>query len=190
MLRRARPRWQDHLGHVFEEFARAHARRLVARGELAEDLVIGRWWATTRDPCEIDVLGLQGGRTALVGEARWQAAPLGEREVERLRRKSLRAPRPVDAPVCRSGAARVSPRRRGARACEASTRRRCSPPRVIRAPDQARRVCSNASSIGLRKREAERRRPKWPDPGSGPCLPPPPCLSRRDAVAKTMAREP
>jgi AAA+ ATPase superfamily predicted ATPase len=99
VLRRARPRWQEHLGHAFEDFARAHARRLVASGALPGDLVVGRWWATTGEPCEIDVLGLRGGRTALVGEARWQAAPLGQREIEQLRRKSARAPHPVDAPV-------------------------------------------------------------------------------------------
>ena len=58
------------LGQVFEDLARAHAQRFVARGDLPHDLVIGRWWATPGAPCEVDVLGLRGRRTALVGEAR------------------------------------------------------------------------------------------------------------------------
>jgi hypothetical protein len=99
VVRRARPRWQAHLGQVFEDLARAHAHRLVTRGDLPADLVVGRWWATTGESCEIDVLGLQGARAALLGEARWQAAPLGLRELEALRRKAARVPEPVDTPL-------------------------------------------------------------------------------------------
>lgn len=99
ILRRARPRWEDHLGWAFEDLARAHAARLVRRGKLPRDLVVGRWWATSGEPCEIDVLGLQGGRTALLGEAKWQADPLGMAELESLRRKTARTPRPLDMPV-------------------------------------------------------------------------------------------
>lgn len=99
VLRRARPRWQDHLGHVFEDVARAHARSLVERGELPDDLVVGRWWATTGEPCEVDVLGLQQHRAVLVGEARWQSAPLGVRDLEQLRRKAARVPHLVDEPI-------------------------------------------------------------------------------------------
>ena len=43
VLRRTEPLWQRHLGWVFEELARSHARRLVARGELPADLMVGRW---------------------------------------------------------------------------------------------------------------------------------------------------
>ncbi|MBI4265548.1 MAG: ATP-binding protein [Acidobacteria bacterium] len=99
VLRRARPRWQNHLGRLFEDVARAHARRLVARGDLPEDLVVGRWWATTGESSEVDVLGLQQHRAVLVGEARWQAAPLGVRELERLRRKAVRVPDLADEPI-------------------------------------------------------------------------------------------
>jgi AAA+ ATPase superfamily predicted ATPase len=99
VIRRKRPAWQRHLGAVFEEAARAHARRLVARAELPENLVIGRWWTTSGEPSEIDVLGLQGSRTVLLGEARWQGRPLGRRDLERLRRKAARAPSPVDEPL-------------------------------------------------------------------------------------------
>lgn len=99
VLSRRNPSWQRHLGAVFEDAARAHARRLVARGELPEDLVIDRWWASSGQPCEIDVLGLHGNRTALIGEARWQSRPLGVRELLELQRKATCAPRTIDRPV-------------------------------------------------------------------------------------------
>jgi hypothetical protein len=98
-LRRNAQRWQRHLGWVFEEAARAHAARLVARGDLPEDLVVGRWWATSGEPCEVDVLGLRGPRTALLGEARWQAKPLGRRELRELMAKTGRVPEPVEEPI-------------------------------------------------------------------------------------------
>lgn len=99
VMRRKRPEWQRHVGAVFEDAARAHARQLVARGKLPEDLVVGRWWAVRGEPLEVDVLGLRGSRTVLMGEARWQRDPLGRRDLERLRRKTARVPRPIDEPV-------------------------------------------------------------------------------------------
>jgi hypothetical protein len=102
VLRRVEPLWQRHLGAVFEQAARLHARRLVESGaipELPDDLVIGRWWATSGEPCEVDVLGLRGSRTHLLGEARWQQRPLDLRDLEALRRKVSRVPRAVDVPV-------------------------------------------------------------------------------------------
>jgi len=98
-LRRNAQRWQRHLGWVFEEAARAHAARLVARGDLPEDLVVGRWWATSGEPCEVDVLGLRGPRTALLGEARWRAKPLGRWELRELMAKTGRVPEPVEEPI-------------------------------------------------------------------------------------------
>jgi AAA+ ATPase superfamily predicted ATPase len=99
VLRRVRPRWQAHLGEVFEDTARWHARELVRRGRWPAGLVVGRWWAVSGEPCEVDVLGLEGGRTTLLGEARWQAAPLGLSELEALRRKAARTPAPVGSPI-------------------------------------------------------------------------------------------
>jgi hypothetical protein len=99
---RVEPLWQRHVGAVFEDAARQHAQLLVSQGALPhvpEDVVIGRWWATTGEPCEVDVLGLQGARTILLGEARWQQRPLDTRDLEVLRRKVTRVPRPVDQPV-------------------------------------------------------------------------------------------
>ena len=45
------------------------------------------------------MLGLRGSRTALLGEARWQSAPLGRRDLETLRRKVPFVPNPVDEPM-------------------------------------------------------------------------------------------
>jgi AAA+ ATPase superfamily predicted ATPase len=95
VLQRNETRWQQHLGWVFEEAARAHARRLVDSGVLPEDLVTGRWWSTSGAATELDVLGLRGTRTALLGEVRWRAAPLGLREAADLRRRGERAPAPM-----------------------------------------------------------------------------------------------
>jgi uncharacterized protein len=99
VLSRRNPSWQRHLGAVFEDIARAHARRLASRGELAADTVIDRWWAGSGEPCEVDVLGLQGSRSVLLGEARWQTRPLGPRELAQLRAKSTRVPRVVEDPL-------------------------------------------------------------------------------------------
>ena len=84
---------------VFEAAARDHARRLVAAGELPGDLVVGRWWASSGEACEVDVLGLRGRRTALLGEARWQTAPLGLRDLVRLATKARQTPRPYQEPL-------------------------------------------------------------------------------------------
>jgi uncharacterized protein len=122
VMRRRAPERLRHLGAVFEETARAHARRLAARGELPENLVVGRWWAARGEPCEVDVLGLRGARTALLGEARWQARPLGRRDLARLEGKLARVPRPLDKPLLLlwgCGGAEQSVTRDGARAFSA-----------------------------------------------------------------------
>jgi hypothetical protein len=99
VLNRRNPSWQRHLGSVFEDVARAHARRLATRGELPSDLVIDRWWATSGEPCEVDVLGIRGTRSVLLGEARWQSRPLGARELAQLQAKATRVPRVVESPI-------------------------------------------------------------------------------------------
>lgn len=99
VLKRRSEQWQRHVGLVFEEGARAHAARLVERGELPSDLVVGRWWATSGEACEVDILGLRGSRSALLGEARWQARPLGPRDLRELIGKLARVPRPIDDPI-------------------------------------------------------------------------------------------
>jgi hypothetical protein len=87
-------RWQRHLAWVFEAEARAHAQRLVAAGELPADTVVGRWWQD--ETAEIDVLALSGDRPVLVGECRWQARELTERDLAELRRRAARLPAPAD----------------------------------------------------------------------------------------------
>ncbi len=99
VLSRKNRSWQRHLGAVFEDLARLHARRLAVGGELSSDLVIDRWWASSGEPCEVDVLGLRGARTALLGEARWQTRPLGARDLAQLRRKAAHVPRAVESPI-------------------------------------------------------------------------------------------
>jgi AAA+ ATPase superfamily predicted ATPase len=99
VLKRIRPKLETHLGRVFEEAARDHACRLVAAGRLPSELVIGRWWTSSGQPCEIDVLGLLGSQTYLLGEAKWQSQPLAAKDLEALRRKVTRTPNPVDEPV-------------------------------------------------------------------------------------------
>lgn len=95
VLERAWPRWRQHLGWTFEEAARHHAVRLVQRGRLAGDLVVGRWWTSHRTPVEIDVVGLAGNRTALAGEASWSREPVSPRHVQALRDKLANAPEPL-----------------------------------------------------------------------------------------------
>lgn len=99
VLARRREEWQKHLGWVFEEGARAHAAGLVRVGALPSDLVVGRWWATSGEPCEVDVLGLRGSRSALLGEARWSGQPLGASVLRTLKSKAALVPRPDKQPT-------------------------------------------------------------------------------------------
>jgi len=92
-------RWQRHLGWVFEEQARAHAIRLAARGDLPADARYGRWWSTSGQKAEIDVLGVVGGRAAVIGEAKWDARPLGHRMLDELKAKERAAPDPLPFPI-------------------------------------------------------------------------------------------
>jgi hypothetical protein len=87
-------RWQCHIGRVFEAAARAHAQRMVDAGELPAGTVVGRWWQD--ETAEIDVLGLAGDGPVLIGEARWQATPIGERDLAELRRKARHLAAPAE----------------------------------------------------------------------------------------------
>jgi AAA+ ATPase superfamily predicted ATPase len=108
VLRRTRPRWQDHLGRAFEEMARAHALALVRQGRFPKDIVVGRWWSTRGQPCEVDILGMRGKETVLLGEAKWSDRMLGPSAVSGLRMKLACVPRPGPSPILalwsRSGA--------------------------------------------------------------------------------------
>lgn len=91
--RRTAGRWQAHIARVFKAAARDHARRMVAAGELPPGTVVGRW--RRDETVEIDVLGLAGDGPALVGECRWQAKPVTERDLAELRRKAVHLPPPA-----------------------------------------------------------------------------------------------
>lgn len=88
-------RWQRHLARVFEAAARDHAQRLVAAGTLPSDTVVGRWWKD--ETVEIDVLGLAGDEPVLVGECRWQAKPLTQRDLSDLQRRAAHLSPPGQA---------------------------------------------------------------------------------------------
>ena len=62
-------------------------------------MVIGRWWASSGEQCEVDVLGMRESRSHLLGEARWQSRPLGLSDLRALIRKAARVPGPVDDPL-------------------------------------------------------------------------------------------
>ena len=91
--------WERQLAWVFEEEARRHAVRMVASGVLPQDLVVGRWWASSGEPCEVGVLGLQGTRTRLVGEGKWQSVQLGLKDLRGLMVKASRVPDPFEDPL-------------------------------------------------------------------------------------------
>jgi hypothetical protein len=84
----------------------------VQQGVLPSDLVIGRWWASSGPQCEVDVLGLRGRHTALLGDARWQERALDARAVAELRAKLARVPSPAAEPLvalwARSGITRAA----------------------------------------------------------------------------------
>jgi len=95
VLARRREEWEKHVRWVFEEAARDHARRLVASGELPKDMLLGRWWRHDRGlDVEIDVLGIQGHKTSLIGGVRWSAKPLPLGALTEMERMAAHAPSP------------------------------------------------------------------------------------------------
>ena len=90
---RTAARLDQHVARVFETACRDHAALLARDGEFASDMIIGRWWRD--ETVEIDVLGISGDGTAMVGECRWQRAPLTMRDVLELQRKISFAPAPA-----------------------------------------------------------------------------------------------
>lgn len=70
------PRLDDHMGPVFEEVAREHARGLAASGRLDADRVEA-WWSTDGRH-EIDLVGVRGrDRVGFVGSVKWSSRLLG-----------------------------------------------------------------------------------------------------------------
>lgn len=80
----------DFMGPRWEEAFRQHLRRLVARGEIAKDVVaVGQFWTSGKDSVEIDAVVLAGRSRAavLVGEAKWARVVNGERVRRDLEKK-------------------------------------------------------------------------------------------------------
>jgi hypothetical protein len=93
-----RGRWQRHVGTVFEEQARQHAVRLAQQGALPTGTRYGEWWTTSGGQQQIDVLGLVGKRTIVIGEAKWDARPLDRHSLDELKAKERAAPDPLGQP--------------------------------------------------------------------------------------------
>lgn len=91
--------WYEHLGWSFEQAARRHAVRLERSGVLPSGTLVDEWWSTSGPQVQVDVLGLLDNRTVAVGEARWQARPLGAHEVDELAKKLGVVPQPVAQPL-------------------------------------------------------------------------------------------
>jgi AAA+ ATPase superfamily predicted ATPase len=73
------PNLDEHMGGIFEEMAREHARGLAAQGELEAERV-DSWWSTD-GAHEIDLVGVRDrDHISFVGTVKWSARPLG-REV-------------------------------------------------------------------------------------------------------------
>ena len=99
VLQHTEPAWQEHLGWSFEEAARQHAVSLAASGALPPGTLTGEWWTVSGTPAQVDVLGLHERRTVAIGEARWQARPLGPHAVDELASKLRMVPDPVAQPL-------------------------------------------------------------------------------------------
>jgi uncharacterized protein len=67
--------------------------RLVRDGVLPQSMIIGWWWRD--ETAEIDILGMADDQTALLGECRWQASPLNNRDLLELQRKTAYVPEPA-----------------------------------------------------------------------------------------------
>jgi AAA+ ATPase superfamily predicted ATPase len=90
---RTAARLEQHVARVFESACRDHAALLAGDGEFPSDMIIGRWWRD--ETVEIDVLGISADRTGMLGECRWQKAPLTSRDVLELQRKISFVPEPA-----------------------------------------------------------------------------------------------
>lgn len=85
------PGLDDHMGGVFEEMARAHARRLAAEGDLPAARV-DAWWSAD-GAHEIDIVGTSARRqVTVVGEAKWSRRPLRFRVLDDLGRHAEALP--------------------------------------------------------------------------------------------------
>jgi hypothetical protein len=77
-----------YMGPVFEELGRDWLWRELAAGRLDFAFTdVGRWWGNdpaARSQAEVDVVAVDEGRTVLVGECKWQNAPTGPEQLQKL----------------------------------------------------------------------------------------------------------
>ena len=84
-----RPYYSDYMGLVFEKMCREYLMRYAQNLPfLLRD--VGQWWGTdpaTRSEVQIDIVGLPvEGETILIGSCKYRSQPVGEDELELLRR--------------------------------------------------------------------------------------------------------
>jgi uncharacterized protein len=74
-----------YVSRIFEDVARQYVRRATAAGVLPIVQEVGTWWHGAE---EIDVVGVDGARVTVVGEAKWQRSAMGLDDVNTLRRRA------------------------------------------------------------------------------------------------------
>ncbi|MEW6278327.1 MAG: ATP-binding protein [Candidatus Eremiobacterota bacterium] len=99
-LGRAEPFWKEVAPNLDDFVARTAweevVRQAVWRRQDLRMSGLGRWWDSST---EIDLVGVWGDRVTLVGECKWTASPLSNRDLARLRAKA-RAAFPGCSPTC------------------------------------------------------------------------------------------
>ncbi len=90
--------WSKHVANTFEDAAREHAIKLVDSDVNLRNSLVGEWWTTSGQQCQVDVLGLKENKTILLGEAKWRLEPIGRRDIEKLGKAIQFVPNPVPDP--------------------------------------------------------------------------------------------
>ncbi|HET7677766.1 MAG TPA: ATP-binding protein [Candidatus Limnocylindrales bacterium] len=74
-----------YVSRLFEEVARQYVRRAGAAGAMPIVHEVGTWW---QGEDEVDVVGVGASRVELVGEVKWSRSPVGQDDLELLRRRA------------------------------------------------------------------------------------------------------
>jgi hypothetical protein len=78
------PHLDNHMGAIFEEMSREHARSLAASNLLTSSRV-DAWWSPDGEH-EIDLVGVVGKKSVgFVGSVKWSARKLGSNALENLK---------------------------------------------------------------------------------------------------------
>jgi AAA+ ATPase superfamily predicted ATPase len=88
---RIMPQLDEHMGRIFEDMAREHARILCGQGRLKADRV-DAWWSSDGQH-EIDLVGVKGVRdVTFVGTAKWSARAMDARVLQNLEEHAAALP--------------------------------------------------------------------------------------------------